>query len=418
MHFIRPVGQPQAARLGEEAGEHGVAAHAHAAVNLHRHVHHRLQHVRGDDLDRTDLGHGGDGTDLVDLPGRIEGEQARLVDSDAGLGDALAVATEAQQRLAEGSARHAAVDHQIQRLFGSTQHAHAVVDAARPKATLGDLEATAQARNHIAGRHAHIVEMHLAVAVWRVIVAEDRQHAFDLDAGRVQRHQHHRVLAVAAQALVGREAHEDADLAAWVAHAGAPPLLAVDDDVVAVEQGRRLHVGGIAAGDIRLGHEEHAADITGQQRREPLGLLLLGAVFPQHFHVAGVGRVAVEQLRGHEAAAGFFGDRSVFKHAQSATQLGVGQEEIPQAFGLGLGFQRLDMFGDFPLRPVAANIAVVDAIPVLLLDRQDVFLDEMTHPLDDVLALGAGLEVHFLVSSVCVARSVPQQPTNGHCRVE
>src|SRR5256885_6152927 len=49
-----------------------------------------------------------------------------------------------RSRLAEGLARQAAGDHQVQRLFGRADGAHAVVDAARAQAQLADLEARSE----------------------------------------------------------------------------------------------------------------------------------------------------------------------------------------------------------------------------------------------------------------------------------
>ena len=113
------------------------------------------------------------------------------------------------------------------------------------------------ARIALAGRRTSL-QGDLAVAERLVVLAERGEHPLDLDAGGLERHDDHRVLAVAVGAGVG-EAHEDADLAVGVAGAGRPPLAAVEHDVVAVEGGRGLHVGGVGAGDAGLGHQEGAA---------------------------------------------------------------------------------------------------------------------------------------------------------------
>ena len=66
--------------------------------------------------------------------------------------------------------------------------AHAVVDAARAEAGLGDHEAVALARDQVRGRHAHVAEVDFGVALV-VVVAEHRQVAHDGHPGRVDRHQ-------------------------------------------------------------------------------------------------------------------------------------------------------------------------------------------------------------------------------------
>ena len=88
------------------------------------------------------------------------------------------------------------LDHLLQRHFGHADGAHAVVDAARAQAALRDLEAAAFAEQQVLDRHAHVLEQHLGVAVRRVVVAEHRQHAHDLDAGRVERNEDLRLLLV------------------------------------------------------------------------------------------------------------------------------------------------------------------------------------------------------------------------------
>src|SRR3546814_987666 len=61
------------------------------------------------------------------------------------------------------------------------------------------------------------------MAVRRVVITEDGQVAQDVHAGRVERHQHHRLLRVALRGEVGL-AHHDRDLAARIARARRPPL--------------------------------------------------------------------------------------------------------------------------------------------------------------------------------------------------
>ena len=75
--------------------------------------------------------------------------------------------------------------------------AHAVMDAARPEAALRDLEAAALAEQQVLDRHLHVLEYDLGMTVRRVVIAEHRQHALDLDAGHVALDQDLRLLAVA-----------------------------------------------------------------------------------------------------------------------------------------------------------------------------------------------------------------------------
>ena len=68
-------------------------------------------------------------------------------------------------------------------------------------------------------------------------------------------------------------AHDDEDLAVRVKDSGGPPLAAVDDILIAVASNAALDVGGIGRRDFRFGHGEGGANLTGQQRLQPLFLL-------------------------------------------------------------------------------------------------------------------------------------------------
>ena len=88
---------------------------------------------------------------------------------------------------------------------------------------------------------------------------------------------------------------------------------------------------------------------------QPLVLLLRRAVAVEDFHVAGVGRGAVEHLRCQGHAAHQLGARRIFEVGQSGAVKspsscvgGRRHEEIPQAFGFGLGLQLFEDRDDLP----------------------------------------------------------------------
>ena len=61
-----------------------------------------------------------------------------------------------------------------------------------------------------------------------------------------------------------------------------------------------------------------------------------------HFHVAGVGGGAVEDLRRHGGAAHDFAQRRVFEVGEAGAMFALGQEEIPETGGAGHRLQLLD----------------------------------------------------------------------------
>ena len=72
-------------------------------------------------------------------------------------------------------------------------------------------------RHIFGGWHADVVECNVAVTVWSVVEAHDRQHAVDLDARRIVRDEYDRLLLVHIGVVGVRLAHDDVDLTSWVA---------------------------------------------------------------------------------------------------------------------------------------------------------------------------------------------------------
>ena len=131
------------------------------------------------------------------------------------------------------------------------------------------------------------------VAARRVIFAEHMHRPQDLHAGRVHRHQDLGLLA-ACRAIVTGAHHHDHHLAARITGTRDIEFLAVDHPVLAITHGTGADVLGIRRGHIGLGHGIGRADFTGEQGLQPALLLLVRANPFQHFHVAGVGRRAVQ----------------------------------------------------------------------------------------------------------------------------
>ena len=335
-------------------------------MDLDRAVDDLAGHARRDDLDHADQVLGALVAVRVQRRGGLQGEQARLFDFAAAQRDRFLGHAVATQRFAEGFAVARAFDHGFQRALGQADKAHAVVDAARAKTRLRDFKAAAGRAQAVGHRHAHVVEGQFDVAVRRVVVAEHRQRPDDAHARRVHRHQHHRLALVRRGVGLG-DAHDDEDGAARVGGAGGPPLAAVDDVMLAVAHDRQRDVGGVGAGHVGFGHGEGRADFAGQQPRQP-GFLLFGrGEVHQHFHVAGVGRAAVEDLGRVQGTAGELGDGGVVEVAQAAVHgctsvtggrmpgvtaaaFGVGQEQVPQAQRARVCLERLELWRDRPAR--------------------------------------------------------------------
>mmetsp|Transcript_1306 Transcript_1306/g.2603 ORF Transcript_1306/g.2603 Transcript_1306/m.2603 type:complete len:280 (-) Transcript_1306:1813-2652(-) len=263
-----------------------------------------------------------------------------------------------------------------------------MMDAPRPETALGNLEPAPFAKQHVAGRHAHIVEDELGMAVGRIVRAENLHRTDHFHARRVHWHKDHALLLV----LLGLEVtfpHDDQYLATRIGGAGGPPLAPVDHVVVSVAQDRGLHVGRIRRGHVRLGHAEGGADFSGQQRLQPFGLLLRGAVLDEHLHVAGVGRVAIEYFRPDDRAAHDLGQGRVIEVVQPRAVLLMGAPEVPQPLGPRLGLQLLHDRRNDP-----AVVGGLDIGMIFMLGRDHMALHEIRNALFQCRRLGVEFEIH------------------------
>jgi hypothetical protein len=100
-----------------------------------------------------------------------------------------------------------------------------VVDTPRAKAALDNLKAAALAEDHVAGRHAYILECNVTVTMGCVVVAKDRQHAVDSHTRNIVGDEDDGLLLVLVAVVGIGLAEDDEDLAARVANAGGPPFL-------------------------------------------------------------------------------------------------------------------------------------------------------------------------------------------------
>ncbi|VXC79955.1 hypothetical protein PSEUDO9AZ_20004 [Pseudomonas sp. 9AZ] len=387
MHFVRAVSQTQGALHGVPVGQREVVGNPSAAVNLDGAVNHFQRHVRCDHLDLGDLTGGNLVTHGVHHVRRVQRQQTCHVDFHARVGDVINVAAQTRQRFAKGGAADGALAHQLQCALGHADGAHAVVNTAWAKATLGNFEATALTQQHVFVRYTDVFEQYFGMAVRCIVVTEHRQRTQHFHAGGVHRHQNHRVLCMARAIRIG-QAHEDHDFAARVASARCPPFAAVDHPLIALAHGAGLHIGGIGGRYTGLGHGEGGTDGAVQQRLEPLLFLRFVGIAHQHFHVAGIRRSAVERLGTDQRAAHDFRQRRVFSVGQAGTQLGLRQKQVPQAFGFSLGFQ---LFHD---RSGLPAIAFID----LLLEHGFGWIDMGLHKRGDALTqllnLGGVGEIH------------------------
>src|SRR4029078_9475785 len=143
MHFVWTVGKAQCPSLRVEERKLEVIADAGSAVDLHRPIDHLACHARRRNLDHRDLLLRGLVTGGIHFPGRMEHEQAYLIDQDAGVGDPLLRDGLLRQCAPERNAAAGTPAHRFERALGEADETHAVMDPPRPEASLRDLEPAA-----------------------------------------------------------------------------------------------------------------------------------------------------------------------------------------------------------------------------------------------------------------------------------
>lgn len=177
----------------------------------------------------------------------------------------------------------------------------------------------------LAGRHAHVVQHHVAglgaaLAHLLVRLAEG-------DAGRIGRHDEGRD---AARALRAGARHQREG--ARARRVGDEALGAVDDVVVAVGRGARLQRGRVRP-RVRLGQRERNDELAAGDARQVRGLLRLGAVHQDALRPdADVG--AEHRAEGERRMAEVVHHLALLRHRQAdaAVRLGDRQAEQPHVF--------------------------------------------------------------------------------------
>src|SRR5208282_109277 len=263
-----------------------------------------------------------------------------------------------------------------------SERPHAVMNATGAEPALGDFETASRSGDDVVERYPDISEANLTVTEGRVVGAKHRHHTLDLDARSIERHQNHGMTLVLRGRSIG-DAHEDEQPAMRVADPGTPPFQAVEDDMVSLDEGGRLHVRGIRRSHAGLRHAERGTNLAGQQRREPAILLRRRTILHQHFHIAGIGRVAVENLGGDRGATGDFRQGRILYIGEADAVLPVGKKQVPQA---GCTRLRLQSLHNRRLLPAAPVGKVLQLRAILRLRWQDMLLHEGREALN--IALG------------------------------
>ena len=196
------------------------------------------------------------------------------------------------------------------------------------------------------------------MAVRGIVIPEHGQRADDLYALGIGRHQDLGLLLIASGLKI-RLAHHDCNLAARITEPRGPPFATVDHIFIAIAFDPGFDIGGIGRGNLRFGHQKGRANFAVHQGAQPLLLLLACAVAVEYFHIAGIGRRAVETFGRYADSSHLFGAQRIFEVGQlfafkfkCIVHMGLARmrrhEKIPQPGRFGLSFQFLKRLAGAP----------------------------------------------------------------------
>mmetsp|Transcript_7264 Transcript_7264/g.22291 ORF Transcript_7264/g.22291 Transcript_7264/m.22291 type:complete len:257 (-) Transcript_7264:1646-2416(-) len=255
MHLIRTVGQAQRSCDRVRPCEKEVIRYAGSTVRLDGTIHYTFGHQRRNCLDHGDFVACLSSTNRIDHVCRTQDQQASLIDVCTRVGNIGDNGALASQTPTEGLAREHTLAHRFQASLCHADEPHTVVYPTRSQACLCDLEATPLTQDHVLDRDTNILEQHLTVAMWCIVIAEDVERANDANTGRIHWNQDHALLFVLIGIGIGL-AHYDADFAAWIASARGPPLSSVHNVMVSFPNNGGANVPCVRTRDLRLGHRE------------------------------------------------------------------------------------------------------------------------------------------------------------------
>jgi len=180
-----------------------------------------------------------------------------------------------------------ALDHEIEGPPHLTDAVHAMKDAPVTQAFLRGRMTRPLPPEGIGQGHAHVAVDDLAMMTPGM--TPDGHAALDLESRRIRWDDDlgHLLVDAAATVVLFGATHDDREVC--IDGVGGEPLTAIDHPIVAVFDRPRLDRARIRTGIVGLGHREARFHVAGDQRLQPLLLLLLRAKLQEQSLIPGVG---------------------------------------------------------------------------------------------------------------------------------
>jgi hypothetical protein len=380
----RPVVDPERPQLVHQPRQRAVAGDTERAADLDRAVEHPPGRLGDVGLGERGLVSGRGAA--VERPGAAPDQQAAGFQVELRFGQQLLGHPQVAEPGAEGLARGGPVEGEVVGAAGGAEPAHAVGEARRRQAHLGEAEAFADG-----AQHGVVVDPAVVEDDFRVPAGEHPVGGLDqtLDPPA-------KVVGVDEEHRCSRICHRHADGERGALGAGDEPLASVDRPAASDSLGPGHQHRGIGAGTWRrLGHGEAGADLSRRQRLEVASALRVVGDDVEEVHVALVGGGAVHRRRSEQSVAGLLEDDRGAPHVEPvAAELGR-QLRGEDARLLRPGLQ---------LSPQVRFESVRGMVACLGRDRH--LADEITHALGQIGDLRRHLEVDHRAVQPPSAKSV------------
>ena len=268
-------------------------------MHLDRAIDRVVEHLAAPELDDRDLlARAADEPSLSIFQAACSVISLQRVDLGRRVGDPVLDRLLAGERLAEHDAGHRPLAQHPERAVALTDPAHDVMDASWSETLLREHERLAFAAEQVLVGHADVGVQDLGVAR-RACPSGGRASSIVPMLRSTFTPGVLRGTTIIDMPLVRvdvrvRHGHDDEDVGGGAV--GREPLVPVDDVLVADALGARGDHGRVGAG-AGFGHREGGPDLSVQQRRQPLLLLLVVTGDRDELGVAGVRRVVPEHTR-------------------------------------------------------------------------------------------------------------------------
>ena len=125
--------------------------------------------------------------------------------------------------------------HHFKGSFAQANCSHAVMNSSWPQSSLRYLKASALPKEHVTFGNSNIIKLIVSMAMRSIIITKDMHHFSCLNSRSIGRYQYHRMALMPwSVRILIRNAHENNNFAPWISCSRSPPLLSINDILIAI----------------------------------------------------------------------------------------------------------------------------------------------------------------------------------------